>query len=61
MHGDSDPLTSFPTSRALFPSVPSADKTFLALPGMRHETLHEIGREPVLAGLLHWLAVHADA
>lgn len=59
MHGESDPLTSFDASRALFPSVPSTDKTFIALPGMRHETLHEIGRETVRGDLVAWLAAHA--
>jgi alpha-beta hydrolase superfamily lysophospholipase len=60
MHGEADPLTAFDTSRALFPSAPSADKTFVALPGMRHETLHEIGRDKVRADLVAWMAAHAS-
>lgn len=59
MHGESDPLTSFEASRALFPRAASADKTFVALPGMRHETLHEVGREKVRSDLVAWLAAHA--
>lgn len=59
MHGEADPLTAFDASRALLPMAPSADKTFVALPGMRHETLHEIGREKVRADLVAWLAAHA--
>jgi alpha-beta hydrolase superfamily lysophospholipase len=59
MHGDADPLTSFATSRALFARAVSGDKVFVALPGMRHETLHEIGRERVRADLVRWLAAHA--
>lgn len=61
MHGEADPLTAFDASRALFPSAPGTDKTFVALPGMRHETLHEIGRETVQANLVAWLAAHAGA
>ncbi|MCZ8319391.1 MAG: lysophospholipase [Lysobacteraceae bacterium] len=59
MHGEADPLTAFDASRALFPSAPSIDKTFVPLPGMRHETLHEVGRETVRANLVAWLAAHA--
>lgn len=59
MHGDADPLTAFDASRALFPSAPSTDKTFVPRPGMRHETLHEVGREAVRANLVAWLAAHA--
>ena len=59
MHGEADPLTAFDASRALFPSAPSVDKTFVPLPGMRHETLHEVGRETVRANLVAWLAAHA--
>lgn len=59
MHGEADPLTAFGASRALFPMAPSADKTFVALPGLRHETLHEVGRDKVRADLVAWLAAHA--
>lgn len=59
MHGEADPLTAFDASRALFPSAPSIDKTFVPLPGMRHETLHELGRGTVRANLVAWLAAHA--
>ena len=59
MHGEADPLTAFDASRALFPSAPSTDKTFVPLPGMRHETLHEIGRDKVRADLVAWLVAHA--
>lgn len=59
MHGEADPLTVFDASRALFPTAPSTDKTFVALPGMRHETLHEIGRDKVRANLVTWLVAHA--
>jgi alpha-beta hydrolase superfamily lysophospholipase len=59
MHGESDPLTSFDASRALFSQAPSSDKTFIALPDMRHETLHEIGRERVRADLVQWLVAHS--
>ena len=59
MHGEADPLTAFDASRALFPSAPSIDKTFVPRPGMRHETLHEVGRETVRANLVAWLAAHA--
>lgn len=61
MHGEADPLTAFDASRALFPSAPSTDKTFVPLPGMRHETLHEVGREKVRSELVAWLAAHARA
>ena len=60
MHGEADPLTAFNASRALLPSAPSTDKTFVALTGMRHETLHEVGRENVRANLVAWLAAHAE-
>lgn len=59
MHGEADPLTAFDASRALFPSAPSTDKTFVPLPGLRHETLHEIGRDKVRADLVAWLVAHA--
>lgn len=59
MHGEADPLTAFDASRALFPSAPSTDKTFVPLPGLRHETLHEIGRDKVRADLVTWLVAHA--
>lgn len=61
MHGEADPLTAFDASRALFPSAPSTDKTFVPRPGMRHETLHEVGREKVRSELVAWLAAHARA
>lgn len=61
MHGDADPLTDFAASRALFPQAASTDKTFVALPGLRHETLHEIGRERVRSALVGWLLAHAGA
>lgn len=60
MHGEADPLTAFDASRALFASVPSTDKTFVALPGMRHETLHEVGRDKVRADLVAWMTAHAS-
>jgi len=55
MHGDSDPLTSFEASRALFPRAASSDKTFVALPDTRHEALHDLDRERVRAELVAWL------
>jgi alpha-beta hydrolase superfamily lysophospholipase len=55
MHGDSDPLTAFEASRALFPSAASSDKTFVALPDTRHEALHDLDRERVRAALVRWL------
>ena len=61
MHGETDPLTAFDASRALFASAPSTDKTFVPRPGMRHETLHEVGREKVRSELVAWLAAHARA
>lgn len=60
VHGESDPLTSFDTSRALFPQAASTDKTFVALPDTRHEALHDFGRERVLADLVEWIAAQTS-
>ncbi|MEP6709850.1 MAG: lysophospholipase [Verrucomicrobiota bacterium] len=55
IHGDEDPITSHAGSREFFQRAKSPDKTFLLLPGHRHEVHNETKRAEVLAQIAAWL------
>ena len=61
--GENDPATKFgKTITAQEKRMRAAgfdDVTLEIIPGFRHETLNETGREPVIAGLIDWLGVKA--
>jgi alpha-beta hydrolase superfamily lysophospholipase len=59
MHGEADEVTSFSRSKALFAAARSADKRFVPLAGMRHETIHEVERARVITDVTSWIAEHA--
>lgn len=54
--GSDDRVTSTAASRQLFDSLASRDKRLKEYPGMRHETLNEIGKEEVLSDLVRWIS-----
>jgi alpha-beta hydrolase superfamily lysophospholipase len=58
IHGADDLLTSAAATEAFFNNLAGPDKTLKILPGMRHETQNEIGRETVVAEVVQWLDAH---
>ena len=53
--GEADPLVDPAAGRSLFEALGSPDKTLRVEPGMRHEPLHEVGREAVQDALARWI------
>ena len=60
-HGDADRLTDPEGSREIHAAWGGTDKTLRLWPGSRHETLNDLDREAVVAGLLGWVRAHAVA
>ncbi len=56
--GGDDPIASTPASKAFFDTLASADKTYEAREGMRHEVLCEVGKEAVWADISRWISSH---
>lgn len=54
--GGQDPLIDPQFSREFFNRVEQEDKTLILYPKMLHEPLNEVGREKVVADVVHWLA-----
>jgi alpha-beta hydrolase superfamily lysophospholipase len=55
MHGGDDFVTDIRASEAFFAAASVTDKTFKRWDGMYHETLNEIGSEPVYQSIVDWL------
>jgi alpha-beta hydrolase superfamily lysophospholipase len=55
MHGGEDAVTDIQASEAFFAAAGVGDKTFKRWDGMYHETLNEIGSEPVYQTIVDWL------
>jgi alpha-beta hydrolase superfamily lysophospholipase len=53
--GGSDPIIDPAVNRAFFETLVVEDKTLNVYPEMRHEPLNEVGRDVVMADLIHWL------
>ena len=53
--GGADPITAAAAGRLFFDQLTVEDKTLLFFPPMKHEPLHEVGREQVIAGIERWL------
>ncbi len=56
--GGEDPIASTPASKAFFDTLGSADKTYQAREGMRHEVLCETGKEALWAEISRWISAH---
>lgn len=57
-HGDADPVASFTVAENFFARTSARDKTFVRYAGLMHETLNEIERPQVIAGVTEWLSQH---
>jgi alpha-beta hydrolase superfamily lysophospholipase len=55
MHGGDDAVTDIRASETFFAAAGVDDKTFKRWEGMYHETLNEIGSEPVFQAIVDWL------
>ncbi len=55
MHGGEDVVTDIRSSEAFFAAAGVGDKTFKRWDGMYHETLNEVGSEPVYQMIVDWL------
>lgn len=54
--GADDQVAAGSAARTLFETVASRDKRLKEYPGMRHETLNELGKEEVLGDLVGWIS-----
>jgi len=61
IQGAEDPIANPAGSQAFHDAAGSADKTYRALEGMKHEVFNEIGREPLIADVVAWLRAHVKA
>ena len=59
--GDEDPITAPAAAREFFGRLGAADKTLFVGPGMRHEPLHEVERDRVVAAIAGWLAARTPS
>lgn len=57
-HGTGDQLVPIGGSRTFFANVGVADKMFLELPGVYHESHNDLGRENLFRQLTAWLDAH---
>ena len=53
--GAADPITAPEAGREFFGRVAAADKTLLNFAAMKHEPLHEVARDEVIAAITRWL------
>jgi alpha-beta hydrolase superfamily lysophospholipase len=58
-HGTADAIAKIDGARRFEAGATSKDKAFRAWEGLRHELVHEIGREEVMADWLAWIAEKA--
>lgn len=56
--GEADPIASPAAAKAYFDTIASADKTWRAFPGMRHEVMNELGKEEVVGAIAQWISAH---
>lgn len=59
VHGTRDVLVSREGSELLMAKAVSTDKTLKVYEGMRHATLHDIGKDKVWGDITAWLDTHA--
>jgi acylglycerol lipase len=57
-HGTDDSLTSPEDTKAFYDSIASERKTFILMPEMRHDTLHESGKVDTYRRLDEWMSSH---
>lgn len=55
IHGADDAVTSVEATREFYEHAGSTDKTLRIYPDMLHEPHNEIGRERVIADVIHWI------
>jgi len=58
--GGADPVTDPETGRRFFERASSVDKTLVVHEAMRHEPLHEVDRDEVIAAILLWIGERID-
>ena len=58
-HGELDAIASIEQARLVFDRAGSKDKKFVALPGMRHEPLHEVERARIVKDIVAWTVERA--
>ena len=58
--GAADPITDPEAGRQFFERAGSVDKTLLVHEAMRHEPLHEVDRDEVIAAILGWISERID-
>ena len=54
--GGADPITAPSAGRRFFDQLGALDKTLLVFESMRHEPLHDVGRDEVVAAIVAWIA-----
>ncbi len=57
-HGADDRITSPEDTKAFYDVVESEKKTFILMPDMRHDTLHESGKTETYRRLSEWLSMN---
>ena len=57
--GTADRVVKIERARQFFDAAGSADKTWVPLEGLFHETLNEIDWQPVASGVADWMLSHA--
>jgi alpha-beta hydrolase superfamily lysophospholipase len=57
-HGADDCITSPEDTKAFYDAVESEKKTFILMPNMRHDTLHESGKTETYRRLSEWLSMN---
>jgi alpha-beta hydrolase superfamily lysophospholipase len=56
--GTADRIAKIERARQFFDAASSADKTWVPLEGLFHETLNEIEWRPIAAGVADWILAH---
>ena len=56
--GSEDGIAAAEVTRKYFESLASHDKQYKEYPGMRHETLNEVGKEEVWRDIARWISAH---
>ncbi len=58
--GGADPITAAAAGREFFDRIGASDKSLLVFEALRHEPLHEIDRDAVIAAIVGWVAERID-
>jgi acylglycerol lipase len=61
LHGTADTVTDPEGSKALVERARSTDKTLKLYDGLFHDLVHEPEKARVIADVVQWLQVHANA